>query len=229
MGFPSARISVHHVCNALSSCTDLRCFTICCLKRFFTLSDDAINDHNWSICFLPVMDNWWFCVFWSSSHTSASAALKPPNDFSFLRNHWCNTFPLVSSTSFSHIWISWSHWNSFMISIRSILSKIKSQDHYVHQKLQMSELLILGLFSLSARLIGARIKAVHCLSFTKFTKDLLPSISVIVFRHENVSLWHVIGTSPWKVGDRITAPECWTGGLHVRAIKFPLSTWSACL
>ena len=150
--------------------------------------------------------------FRSSSHTSASAAFKSPKDFSFLRNHRCYTFPVISSTSFSHIWIFWIHYNSFRISIKFILSKIKSQDHYVHQKLQMLELLILGLFSSHARLLGAGIKAVHCLSFMKFTRHLLPSISVIVFRHEKVSLWHVIGTSPRKVGDRITAPECSNGG-----------------
>ena len=211
MGFPSEHIAVHHVRNILSSCADLRCFIACCFKRSFTLSRDAINDHNWSICFLPVMDSWWSHVFWSSTHTSAFAAFKPLDDFSFLRNHWSYTFPVVGSTSFSHIWIFWSHYNSFMISIRSIWSKIKSQHHYIHQKLQMAELLVLWLFSLSARLIGAGIKAVHCLSFTKFTEHLVLSISVIVFRHENVSLWHVIGMSPWKVGDGITGPECCNG------------------
>ena len=147
MGFPSEHVAVHHVRNILSGCTDLSCFSVCYLKRFFTLthdavndhnwlkrfftlSHDAMNDHNWSIFFLRVMGSWWSRVFfWSGSHTSASAAFKPPNDFSFLRHYWSYVFPLVSSTSFSHIWIFWSHYNSFMISIRSILCHIKSRDY----------------------------------------------------------------------------------------------------
>jgi len=75
-----------------------------------------------------------------------------------------------------------------MISVRSVLCNIKSQDYYICQKLQMAELLVLRLFSLSAGLTGTRIKALHCSSFMKFTKDLIPSISVIVIRHENVHL-----------------------------------------
>lgn len=79
----------------------------------------------------------------------------------------------------------------------------------------MAELVVLGPFSSSAKLSGARIKELYFIYFTKFTKGFLPSISVTVLRYENVSYWHVIGTSPWMVGDRITAQSrmLWWGSM----------------
>jgi hypothetical protein len=51
MGFPLERIAVNHLQNTLPNCTKLGSFNVCHLKRFFTLSLDAINDHIWSFCF----------------------------------------------------------------------------------------------------------------------------------------------------------------------------------
>jgi len=42
-----------------------RLFQVCDLKRSFTLSLDAINDCNWSFCFLYITDLWHSYAIWS--------------------------------------------------------------------------------------------------------------------------------------------------------------------
>jgi len=48
-------IAVNHFYNTMSICTNLESFSVWYLKRSFTLSLDAINNCNWSFCFLYII------------------------------------------------------------------------------------------------------------------------------------------------------------------------------
>jgi len=58
------------------------------------------------------------------SYEAITTTSGPPHYFKFLSNKSCHTFPLASSTSFTHLWIFGCHYNRVMDSVRPDYTQI---------------------------------------------------------------------------------------------------------
>jgi hypothetical protein len=79
-------------------------FSVCCMKKFFTLFHDAIM-----IVIGPsisdALDSWQSSGVWSYNHTLTFTTFGPPNYFKFLRNHKVRCL-LLSAVSYILIFSS---------------------------------------------------------------------------------------------------------------------------
>jgi hypothetical protein len=136
----------------LPNCANLGSFNVGCLKMSFTLSLDAINDSKKIVLpFLYTTERW---------HSSVVQSHNFSSSFHHFQASWLfqvseKLLKLHVSFGQQYLYTIFGPSEAIIIakgSVRSRSAKIKLQNQTMHWKLQIAELIVLGLPSSSAKL-----------------------------------------------------------------------------